>query len=124
MANKYVKSTYTPHHCHNVSIHVETKYVQIVKEGAKGTAHAYTSVQTRTKPKKPGDAKRPQDIRRRRQGQGETWYETRAPAPPTQYAHTLPIGDAQGMTMRGCTRYGKYVTAQKKKDKREKKGEV
>ena len=36
MADKYVKSPYTPHHPHNV----ETKYVKIAKEGAKGTTHA------------------------------------------------------------------------------------
>ena len=53
MANKYVKSPYTPHHPHNVSIDVETKYVEIAKEGAKETTHAYTSVQTQTTPKKP-----------------------------------------------------------------------
>ena len=53
MVNKYVTSPYTLHHPHNVSIGEETKYVEIAKEGAKGTTHAYTSVQTRTTPKKP-----------------------------------------------------------------------
>ena len=53
MADKYVKSPYTPHHPHNVIIRVETKYVKIAKEGTKGTTHAYTSEQTRTTPKKP-----------------------------------------------------------------------
>ena len=53
MANKYVRSPYTPHHPHNVNIGEETKYVKIAKEGAKGTTHAYTSVQTQTTPKKP-----------------------------------------------------------------------
>ena len=53
MANKHVKSPYTPHHPQNVSIDVETKYVKISKEGAKGTTHARTSVQTRPTPKQP-----------------------------------------------------------------------
>ena len=53
MVDKYVKSPYTPHHSHNVSKRVETKYVKIAKDGAKGTTHAYTSGQTRTTPKKP-----------------------------------------------------------------------
>ena len=53
MANKYAKGPYTPHHPRYISIGVETKYVNVAKEGAKGTTHAYTSVQTRTTPKKP-----------------------------------------------------------------------
>ena len=36
MANKYNKGPYTPHHPHNVSIGVETEYVEIANEGAKG----------------------------------------------------------------------------------------
>ena len=44
MADKYVRNPYIPHHPHNV----ETKYVKIAKEGAKGTTHAYTGERTRT----------------------------------------------------------------------------
>ena len=51
MANKYVKSPYTPHHPRYISIGVGTKYVNIAKEGTKGTTHAYTSVQPGTTPK-------------------------------------------------------------------------
>ena len=53
MADKYVKSPYTLHHPHNMSMGVKTKYVTIAKEGAKGTTHAYTSEQTRTTPNEP-----------------------------------------------------------------------
>ena len=41
-----------------------------------------------------------------------------APATPTHLAHALSIGGAQGMSKRGCTRYGKYVTAPRKKKPR------
>ena len=53
MANKYVKSPYTPHHHRWIRIGVETKYVEVAKEGAKGATQTYTSVQTRTTPNKP-----------------------------------------------------------------------
>ena len=53
MANKYVKSPYTPHHPRYIRIGVKTKYVNVAKEGAKGATHTYTSVQTQTTPKKP-----------------------------------------------------------------------
>ena len=53
MANKYVRSPYNPHHPRYISIGVETKYVNVAKEGAKGTTLTYKSVQTGTTPKKP-----------------------------------------------------------------------
>ena len=50
MVNKYVMSPYTPYHPRYICIGVETKDVNVAKEGAEGTTHTYTSIQTRTTP--------------------------------------------------------------------------
>ena len=142
MANKYDMSRSIPHHPRYICIRVETKYVYVANEGDEGTTHTYTCIHTRTTPVYSYDHRCQAPARymktetrsrrnmvwkekgygkpRKKKQRGEGRYEGYPPpATPTQLAHALSIGVAQGMTTRGCTRYGKYVTAQRKKTRRE-----